>query len=67
MAACDFTGNFIPQCYVTFFMFQIFKFYLSALPSLPSAPLSEHSLLFLFWSSFLLQHLQALLLFEFVF
>jgi hypothetical protein len=33
-----------PQCYVTFFMFQFFKFYLSALPSLPPASLSEHSL-----------------------
>jgi hypothetical protein len=31
------------QCYVTF-MFQFFKFYLSALPSLPPASLSEHSL-----------------------
>jgi hypothetical protein len=28
-----------PQCYVTFFMFQLFKF-----PSLPPASLSEHSL-----------------------
>jgi hypothetical protein len=33
-----------PQCYVTFFMFQFFKFYLSALPSLPPASLSKHSL-----------------------
>jgi hypothetical protein len=33
-----------PQCYVTFFMFHFFKFYLSALPSLPPASLSEHSL-----------------------
>jgi hypothetical protein len=30
MAACDFIGYSFPQCYVTF-MFQIFKFYLSAL------------------------------------
>jgi hypothetical protein len=29
------------QCYVTF-MFQFFKFYLSALPSPPPASLSEH-------------------------
>jgi hypothetical protein len=34
----------LPQCYVTFFMFQFFKFYLSALPSPPPASLSEHSL-----------------------
>jgi hypothetical protein len=34
-----------PQCYVTFFMFQFFRFYLSALLSLPPASLSEeHSL-----------------------
>jgi hypothetical protein len=32
-----------PQCYVTF-MFQVFKFYLSALPSLRPASLTEHSL-----------------------
>jgi hypothetical protein len=32
-----------PQCYVTFFMFQFFKFYLSALPSLCPESLSEHS------------------------
>jgi hypothetical protein len=45
MAACDFTGYFIPpQCYVIFFMLQFFKFYLSALPCLPPASLSEHSL-----------------------
>jgi hypothetical protein len=30
-----------PQCYVTFFMFQLFKFYLSAMPSLSTASLSE--------------------------
>jgi hypothetical protein len=33
-----------PQCYVTFFKFQFFKFYLSALPSLPSASFSKCSL-----------------------
>jgi hypothetical protein len=33
-----------PQCYVTFFMFQFFQFYLSALPSLPPVSLSEHRL-----------------------
>jgi hypothetical protein len=33
-----------PQCYVTPFMFQFFKFYLTALPSPPPASLSEHSL-----------------------
>jgi hypothetical protein len=44
-----------PQCYVTFFMFQFFKFSLSALLSLPPAALSEHSL-FLIWSSCLLHH-----------
>jgi hypothetical protein len=33
-----------PRGYVTFFMFQFFKFYLSAMPSLPPASLSEHSL-----------------------
>jgi hypothetical protein len=31
-----------PQCYVTFFMFQFFKFYLSALPSSPPVFSSEH-------------------------
>jgi hypothetical protein len=41
-----------PQCYVTFFMFQFFKFSLSVLPSLPPASLSEHCL-FLFWFSLL--------------
>jgi hypothetical protein len=30
-----------PQCYVTFFMFQFFKFSLSALLSLPPAALSD--------------------------
>jgi hypothetical protein len=34
----------VSQCCVTFFMFQFFKFYLSALPSLPPASLPEHSL-----------------------
>jgi hypothetical protein len=34
----------LPQGYVTFFMFQFFKFYLSVLPSLPPATLSEYSL-----------------------
>jgi hypothetical protein len=33
-----------PAVLVTFFMFQFFKFSLSALPSLPPASLSEHSL-----------------------
>jgi hypothetical protein len=42
------------QGYVTF-IFQFFKFYLSALPSFPPASLSEHSL-FLFWPSSLLHH-----------
>jgi hypothetical protein len=36
------------QCYVTFFMFQFFKFYLSAMPSLPPATLSEHKLVCFF-------------------
>jgi hypothetical protein len=31
-----------PQCYVTFFTFQFFKFYLSALPSPPPVSSSEH-------------------------
>jgi hypothetical protein len=45
-----------PQCYVTFFMFQFFKFYLSVMPSLPPATLSEHRpSLFFFWTSSLLQ------------
>jgi hypothetical protein len=39
MAACDFVGYSFPQCYVNFFMFQFFKFYLSAMPSLPPATL----------------------------
>jgi hypothetical protein len=43
MAACDFIGYFIPSVFVTF-MFQFFKFYLSAMPSLPPVTLSEHSL-----------------------
>jgi hypothetical protein len=33
-----------PQCYVAFFMFQFFQFYLIALLSLPLASFSEHSL-----------------------
>jgi hypothetical protein len=37
-----------PQCYVTFFMFQVFKFYLSAMPSLHPATLSEHKLVCFF-------------------
>jgi hypothetical protein len=45
----------LPQGYVTFFMFQFFKFYLSVLPSLPPATLSEYSLsvslLVLLWCS----------------
>jgi hypothetical protein len=44
-----------PQCTVTFFMFQLFKFSFSTLPSLSPASLSEHSLFF-FWSSSLLQY-----------
>jgi hypothetical protein len=32
------------QCYVTFFMFQFFKFFFSAMPSFPAASLPEHSL-----------------------
>jgi hypothetical protein len=49
-------GILFPQCYVTSFMFQFFKFYFSALPFLLPASLSEHSCLFLFWFSSLLQH-----------
>jgi hypothetical protein len=48
MVACDFIGYFIPQCYVTFFMFQFFKFYLSAMPSPPPATLSKHTLVCFF-------------------
>jgi hypothetical protein len=41
MATYDFIGYSFPQCYVTF-MFQFFKFYLSALPSPPPVSLSKH-------------------------
>jgi hypothetical protein len=44
-----------PPCYVTF-MFQFFKFYLSALSSPPPASLSEHSLSVSFLSSSFLLH-----------
>jgi hypothetical protein len=37
-----------PQCYVSFFMFQFFKFYLSAMSSLLPATLSEHKLVCFF-------------------
>jgi hypothetical protein len=43
MAACAFIDYLFPQCYVIF-MFQFFKFYLSALPSPPLVLWSEHSL-----------------------
>jgi hypothetical protein len=44
IVACNSVGYFIPQCYVIFFMFRFFKFYLPAMPSPPPATLSEHSL-----------------------
>jgi hypothetical protein len=46
-----------PQCYVTFFTFRFFKFYLSAMPSLSSCHfISTQDYLFLFWLSSLLHY-----------
>jgi hypothetical protein len=33
--ACNSIGYFTPQCYVNFFMFRFFKFYLPAMPPPP--------------------------------
>jgi hypothetical protein len=35
MITCNYIGYYTPQCYVTFFMFRYFKFYLPAMPSPP--------------------------------
>jgi hypothetical protein len=51
MAACDLLAISFPQCYVSFFMFQFFNLYLSALPSLPLPHFQNTTCLFLFWSS----------------
>jgi hypothetical protein len=51
-----------PQCYVTFFIFQFLKFYLSALPSFPLLHYQNTDCLFLFWFSSLLQSFCFLLL-----
>jgi hypothetical protein len=45
-----------PPCYVTFFMFQFFKFYLSALHPFLLPHYQSTGCLFLFWSSSLLHH-----------
>jgi hypothetical protein len=46
-------GLLFPQCYVTFFTFRFFKFYLSAMPSLPPTTLSEHRLACFFFLALL--------------